>query len=99
MSGYVHVPANYNQSSYLNLDPDLEERSAANRRATLQSVLRYAQQNVIGAVGLVELAAVLGLDEELEELAGDGPAAGERHRRLAAARAELAPPAPASDGS
>jgi hypothetical protein len=97
--GFQHVPSNVDPVSYAK-DVEAEERAAVNRRSVLSSVLRYSQQNVIGAIGLVELAAALGVDEELDELAGDPEWAGrERHRRLAEARAELQLPVAESDGT
>jgi hypothetical protein len=93
--GYNHVPSHIDPVSYAK-DVDAEERAAVNRRSVLSSVLRYSHQNVIGAIGLVELAAALGVDEELDELAGFSA---ERHRRIEEARAELQLPVASSDGT
>ena len=89
MSGYTHVPTNYDQSHHLSENPAPGARPPANRRATLRSVLRYVNDNGTGAAGLVELTELLGLDEELAELAGDPERHPERHRAIEAAQLEL----------
>jgi hypothetical protein len=69
--------------------PDQELLNEEHRRQALAGLLELVQRQRSGAVDLVTLASILGLEEQLDELAGDGRRAGERHRRLAAAR-ELA---------
>jgi len=59
-----------------------QENDAVNQHETLFVILDSARD----AVDLVTLIGAIGLDEELDDLAGEDP---ERHRRIAAAR-ELA---------
>jgi hypothetical protein len=89
---YTHVPSDTDPSTYVSKEADHLERLQVNRRQTLRSLLRFARDNVIGAVGLVELTEMIGLDEELTELAGAGGDVvdiAERHRRIEAALLEL----------
>jgi hypothetical protein len=67
---------------------DQELLDEKHRRLGLVSVLELVQRQQTGAVDLVTLVDALGLAEQLDELAGSARRAGERHRRLAAARAE-----------
>jgi hypothetical protein len=68
-----------------------EAVNAKHRRSALVGLLEQVQHQHGTAVDLVDLAGLLGLDEELEQLAGSRRLNPERHRRLAAARAELEP--------
>jgi hypothetical protein len=92
--------ANYSRTNpvvpFVEQDGEQDDRDQVNRRKTLGSVLRYAHQNVIGGVGLVELVDALGLEAELDDLAG---VSAERHRRLTIARERLELETPSSDGS
>lgn len=91
MSGrrYTHIPSDADPSHYRSQTPDVLDRAAVARRSTLIVVLRHARANVIGAVGFVELVEMLGLDEELLELAGELDVEPERHRRIEAAQLQL----------
>jgi hypothetical protein len=82
--GYVHIPSfdhDYDHREEYQVNQD-----QANRRGTLGSVLRYARDQRLGAVGLVELVEMLGLEAELGQLEAGDP---KRHRRLDHARRQL----------
>lgn len=70
--------------------PDKEaaqkDQDRDNRRAVLVASLTFAQTRHLGAISLVELTEMLGLDSELTELAGDPDTAPDRHRRIEDAR-------------
>ena len=69
--------------------PDQEELNDEHRRLALVGVLELVQRQHTDAVDLVTVVDILGLSDQLDELAGAGRSArraGERHRRLAAAR-------------
>jgi hypothetical protein len=69
--------------------PDQEELDAEHRRLALVGVLELVKRQRTDAVDLVTVVDILGLTEQLDELAGAGRSArraGERHRRLVAAR-------------
>ena len=89
----VDYRATKDELLFTETDPDREH---INRQQTLRSALRYAQDNHIGAVGLVELVDVLGLGEELDELIGFSEV---QRIRVAWVREQINPPLPVSDGS
>ena len=84
--GYSHVPS---LNEPISQEPEFVALQRSNRMATLRSVLRFVSDNGSGATGLVELTEMLGLDEELLQLAGDQFRHQERHRRIRAALLEL----------
>jgi hypothetical protein len=65
---------------------DQEQINLKHRRSALVGVLELVQRQQTGAVDLVTIVDALGLEEQLDELAGSRRRNGERHRRLAAAR-------------
>lgn len=68
---------------------DQELLDTKHRRLALVGVLELVQRQHTDAVDLVTVVDILGLSDQLDELAGAGRSArraGERHRRLAAAR-------------
>lgn len=71
--------------SYDDIDGKLDVQL---RRDALLEVLTFTQARGTGAVALMELVDELGLEVELAELAGLPVEEPERHRRIAAARAE-----------
>jgi hypothetical protein len=64
-----------------------EERSLEDQLKTAVRLISYAQRHQLSAVALIGMAEMLGLDEQLDELAATSP---EHQRSIAAARAELA---------
>jgi hypothetical protein len=67
---------------------DQEQLNRKHQRSALAGVLEIVQRQQTGAVDLVTLVGLLGLEEQLDELAGSARRHPERHRRLEAARAE-----------
>ena len=63
-----------------------QENDADNRRRALLTTIDYAQAHHLPAVEFVDIVDVLGMEEELDELAGGDP---QRQRRLDDVRAQL----------
>ncbi len=63
-----------------------EAVNAKHRQSALVGLLEHVQHEGGGAVDLLDMVGLLGLDEELDKLAGSRRLNPERHRRLEAAR-------------
>jgi len=59
-----------------------KETDEKNRRSTLIGVLDHCIRHHLGPVDMVELINAVGLEDELNELAGSAAETPERHRRL-----------------
>jgi len=70
-------------------DEDQAERDASSRRKALAELLAFVNESDLDVVDLVELANVLQLDLELEELAARHPKRHRRSARVQAARDQL----------
>ena len=65
---------------------DQEKLDLKHRRSALLGALELVQRQQSGAIDLVTVVDALGLEEQLDELAGSARRHPERHRRLEAAR-------------